>query len=56
MIIISELTGNEYDTVEECLKAEEEFSKRKAEAEKVRKAHEEALSEAYEEAVAACER
>ena len=56
MIIISELTGKEYSTVDECLKAEEEFSKKKAEEEKAKIAHEEALNEAYEEAVTACER
>jgi len=56
MIISSELTGKEYKTVEECLKAEKEFLKKKEEEKKAKKEHEEALDKAYKEAVAACDR
>ena len=56
MIIISELTGKEYKTVDECLKAEKDFLKKKEEEEKVKKAHEEELDKAYHDAIAACDR
>ena len=56
MIIISELTGKEYKTMEECLKAEKDFLKKKEEEEKAKKAHEEELDKAYEEAIAACDK
>jgi hypothetical protein len=56
MIIISELTGKEYKTVEECKEAEEIFLKKKEEEAKAKKAHEEELDKAYEEAIAACDR
>ena len=56
MIIISELTGKEYKTVDECLKAEKDFLKKKEEEEKAKKAHEEELDKAYHDAIAACDR
>ena len=56
MIIISELTGKEYKTVDECLKAEKDFRKKKEEEEKAKKAHEEELDKAYHDAIAACDK
>lgn len=56
MIIVSELTGKEYKTVDECLKAEKDFRKKKEEEEKAKKAHEEELDKAYHDAIAACDR
>lgn len=56
MIIISELTGKEYETVEECKEAEEIFLKKKEEEKKIKKAHEEELDKAYKEAIAACDK
>ena len=54
MIISSELTGKTYSTVDECLKAEEEFKKKKEEEAKAKKKYEEELDKAFDEAVAAC--
>lgn len=56
MIIISELTGKEYKTVDECLKAEKDFRKKKEEEERAKKAHEEELDKAYHDAIAACDK
>lgn len=56
MIISSELTGKEYKTVDECLKAEEEFLKKQEEEKKAKEAYEKELDAAYEEAIAACDR
>lgn len=56
MIIISELTGKEYKTTEECLKAEKDFLKKKEEEEKAKKAKEEELDKAYNDAIAACDK
>ena len=56
MIIISELTGKEYKTVDECIKAEKDFLKKKEEEEKAKKAYEEELDKAYHDAIAACDR
>ena len=56
MIIISELTGKEYKTVDECLKAEKDFRKKKEEEEKAKKAYEEELDKAYHDAIAACDK
>lgn len=56
MIIISELTGKEYKTVDECLKAEKDFLNKKKEEEKAKKAHEEELDKAYHDAIAACDK
>lgn len=56
MIIISELTGKEYKTVDECIKAEKEFLKKREEEEKAKKAHEEELDKAYHDAIAACDK
>ena len=49
MRIISDVTGKEYKTVEECLAAEKEYR----EAELVKKAHQKELDEAYDAAMAA---
>lgn len=56
MIIVSELTGKEYKTVDECLKAEKDFRKKKEEEEKAKKAREEELDKAYHDAIAACDK
>ena len=56
MIISSELTGETYKTVEDCLKAEEVYKKAKAEEERAKKEHQKMLDEAYEEAIAACDK
>lgn len=56
MIIVSELTGKEYKTVDECLKAEKDFRKKKEEEAKAKKAHEEELDKAYHDAIAACDK
>lgn len=56
MIIISELTGKEYKTVDECIKAEKDFLKKREEEEKAKKAHEEELDKAYHDAIAACDK
>lgn len=56
MIISSELTGKTYKTVEECLQAEKDFKKKKAEEEAAKKAHKEELEKAYQEAVKACDK
>lgn len=62
MIIISEITGGQYKTVEECLEAEREFAFKKEAEEKARKEKAEAelkrkkeIDEAYEKAMKACE-
>ena len=62
MYVVSELTGQRYKTVEECLKAEEAF---KIELEKKKKAEEERrvaeakrqkeIDDAYEKALKACD-
>lgn len=56
MIIISELTGKEYKTMDECLKAEKDFRKKKEEEEKAKKAYEEELDKAFHDAIAACDK
>ncbi len=56
MIIVSEITGKEYKTVDECLKAEKDFRKKKEEEERAKKAHEEELNKAYHDAIAACDK
>lgn len=56
MIIISEVTGKEYKTVDECLAAEKDFLKKKLAEEKAEREKQEALDEAFEEAVEACGR
>ena len=56
MIILSEITGKEYDTVDECI-ADENLFMEKIEAEKkAREEHEKAIHKAYKEAIAACEK
>ena len=56
MIISSELTGKTYETVDECLAAEDEFKRQEEEKERLAKARKEKIDEAYEEAIEACER
>ena len=56
MIIVSELTGKEYKTVDECLKAEKDFRKKKEEEAKAKKVREEELDKAYHDAIAACDK
>lgn len=55
MRIISDITGKEYISVDECLKAEERFLAQKEAEEKAKKEHEKALDEAYKKAVDACD-
>ena len=55
MRIISDITGQEYKTVELCLAAEEQFLKDKAEKEKAAKELEAKKEEAYKKAIAACD-
>lgn len=50
MIISSELTGKIYKTVDDCLKAEEEYRLQKEAEQK-----EKALDEAYHKAIDACD-
>lgn len=56
MYILSEITGKEYKSVDECLADEKEFLRKQEEEEKAKKAHDEEVAKAYDEAVAACER
>ena len=55
MRIISDITGKEYKTVDECLKAEEEFLEKKAKEEADRKALQEKKEAAYKKAIKACD-
>ena len=55
MRIISDITGKEYKTVDECLKAEEQYMFEKKAEEKAKKEHEKALDEAYHKAIDACD-
>lgn len=55
MRIISDITGKEYKTVDECLKAEEQYRLQKEEEEKARVEHKKALDEAYKKAIDACD-
>ena len=54
MVIYSEITGETYETVDECLGAEHKYKKELEEAEKAKKEHEKALDEAYQRAINAC--
>lgn len=56
MIIYSELTGETYETINECLDAEVKYVKEKQKAEEEEKEHQRLLDEAYTEAIEACER
>ena len=56
MIIYSELTGETYETVNECLDAEVKYVKEKQKAEEKEKEHQRLLDEAYTEAIEACEK
>ena len=55
MRIISDITGKEYKTVDECLKAEEQYKLQKEAEAKAKAEHEKALDEAYHKAIAACD-
>jgi uncharacterized protein YgiB involved in biofilm formation len=55
MRIISDITGKEYKTVDECLKAEEQYKLQKEAEAKAKAEHEKALDEAYKKAMAACD-
>jgi len=55
MRIISDITGKEYKTVDECLKAEEQYKLQKEAEEKARVDHKKALDEAYQKAIDACD-
>lgn len=55
MKIISEITGQEYKTVDACLAAEKLFTEEKARKEAEKKALEEKKEAAYKKAVAACD-
>ena len=55
MRIISDITGCEYKTVDECLAAEEDYKLQKEAEEKARAEHKKALDEAYQKAIDACD-
>ena len=55
MIISSELTGKTYETVDECLKAEEQYRLQKEAEAKAKADHEKAMDEAYKKAIEACD-
>ena len=55
MIISSELTGKTYKTVDECLKAEEQYKLQKEAEAKAKADHEKAMDEAYKKAIDACD-
>ena len=55
MRIISDITGKEYKTVDECLMAEEDYKLQKEAEEKARKELEAQKDEAYKKAIAACD-
>ena len=55
MRIISDITGQEYRTVDECLAAEEIFLQRRAEEEAKEKAFQKKKDEAYRKAMTACD-
>ena len=54
MIISSELTGETYKTVEDCLAAEKRYREKLREKQRAEKAHREELDKAYKEAMEAC--
>ena len=56
MIIYSEITKKDYETVEECLAAEREYKRMKVEEERKAAEKQAELDNAYEEAIAACEK
>lgn len=56
MIIVSEITGKEYKTVNECLAAEAEYNRAQKEKEKAEAERKAKLEKAYDEAIAACEK
>ena len=56
MIILSEITGKEYDSVSECLYDEQKFKTEQEEARKAEEAHKKEVDEAYQAAIDACEK
>ena len=56
MIISSELTGKQYKTVEDCLKAERDYTKVQAKDGKEKAEREAEKEKAYDEAVEACKK
>lgn len=56
MIIVSEITGKEYKTVNECLAAEAEYNRAQKEKERAEAERKAKLEKAYDEAIAACEK
>ena len=55
MRIISDITGKEYKTVDECLADERAFAEKKAKEEADKKALAEKKDAAYKKAIAACD-
>lgn len=55
MIIMSEITGGKYKTVDECLAAEKAFLDKKAAEEKAKAEKQKKINDAYDKAVKACE-
>lgn len=55
MRIISDITGKEYKTVDECLKAEKEYKEAKAKAEKEKAELQAKKDAAYQKAIDACD-
>ena len=55
MRIISDITGKEYKTVDECLKAEKEYKEAKAKAEKEKAELQAKKDAAYQKAMDACD-
>ena len=55
MIIMSEITGGKYKTVDECLAAEKAFLDKKAAEEKAKAEKQKKINDAYDKAIKACE-
>ena len=55
MIIMSEITGGKYKTVDECLAAEKTFLDKKAAEEKAKAEKQKKINDAYDKAIKACE-
>ena len=55
MRIVSDITGKEYKTVDECLTAEKKFLEEKVRKEEAAKELEAKKDEAYKKAIAACD-
>lgn len=54
MIIFSELTEKQYDSVEECEEAEREFKEAKEREQAEKEAHDAEVEQAYDDAIKAC--